>query len=219
VVSPSTLVNIFTTAGWGIVDDNGQPSGSVTFVTGPATPPAGTGSARMQLASATAGWFLGSNNAVAAGTRLDVFSQLSYDTYRASVDAGNNLAIALQFNMDYDLTDATVTWQGRLVFEPYQTSPGLVVQDVWQSWNAFTGNWWMSGNAIVGGVGVGQACPQASPCTLATILSNYPDAGIHATLGAIVLKAGSGWNGFDGHVDNLTVTVNAVTTTYDFETA
>lgn len=44
-----------------------------------------------------------------------------------------------------------------------------------------------------------------------------PNAGIHATFGAVSLKAGSNWNGFEGNADALTIGVNGADTTYDFE--
>ncbi|MEP7204166.1 MAG: right-handed parallel beta-helix repeat-containing protein [Ilumatobacteraceae bacterium] len=202
--------------GWVIVDDNGNGGGSGSFVVGPATPPAGTGSARLQLSAANAGWiFAGAADLV--GTRLANITSLGYDTYRASADAGNNLAISLSINIDYDLNDAYVAWQGRLVFEPYQTVGGGVPQNTWQHWDATAGRWWQSGNAFVGGVTVGQPCGQATPCTWAQVKTTFPNAGVHATLGALNLKAGSGWAGFDGNADNLTVGVSGVDTTYDFE--
>jgi hypothetical protein len=59
-----------------------------------------------------------------AGTRLADFTTLSYSTYRQSLDGGNNLAIALQFNVDYDLNDARRGYMGGSSFEPYQTYGG-----------------------------------------------------------------------------------------------
>ena len=64
--------------------------------------------------------------------RLDSITELQYFTYRSSTDSGNNLAISLQFDMDFDLTDADTTFQGRLVFEPYLISGG--------GWPGFDGN-------------------------------------------------------------------------------
>src|SRR6476469_6993789 len=77
-----------------------------------------------------------------AGTRFDAITELRYSTFRQSVDSGRNLAIALQVNADYDLTDQSVGYQGRLVYEPYQAAPGTVVDTTWQSWDAKAGKWW-----------------------------------------------------------------------------
>lgn len=210
VVKPSAM------NGWAIVDDTTGGGVGGSFVNGPGSPPAGVGSGRLQLATAGAGWYFG-GGASYAGTPLADLTSLQYSTYRSSIDAGNNLAIALQINVDYDLTDASIGWQGRIVFEPYNTFPGGVPQNTWQGWNALAGKWWQSGNAIVGNSNVGKACPQSSPCNWSTLTAAYPNAGFHATFGAIVLKAGSNWAGFDGNVDYVTIGVSGTDTTYDFE--
>ena len=80
------------------------------------------------------------------GSRLDQMT-LSYSTYRQTADAGNNLAIALQFNLDHDVTalndgnpvNGFEDFQGRLVYEPYQTFGGGVTQGAWQAWTAHSG--------------------------------------------------------------------------------
>jgi hypothetical protein len=214
--TPPVVVKPSSMNGWAIVDDNGHAGGSGSLVVGPTTPPAGVGSARLQLSASNAGWdFEGA--ASFAGTRLDSITSLSYDTYRASFDTGDNLAIALQMSVDYDLTDAFTAFQGRLVFEPYETVPGAVPQNTWQHWDTTAGKWWQSGNAFVGGVNVGKACTQGSPCTWTDLKADYPNAGIRPTSGKLYLKAGSGWNSFDGNADNLTIGVGGVDTTYDFE--
>jgi hypothetical protein len=58
---------------------------------------------------------------------------------------------------------------------------------------------------------------QASPCTWTQVLAAFPNIGIHAAYGAVVLKAGSGWSSFRGNVDNLTISLDGVATTYNFE--
>lgn len=152
------------------------------------------------------------------GTPLANLTTLSYSGYRSSPDGGNNLAVTLQINVDYDLTDATSSWQGRLVFEPYFTAgSGTILQSTWYTWNPLTGYWWMSSDAIVGNVSVGRACPPSSPCTWAQVLANYPNAGVHASLGAVQFKAGAPWPSFDGNVDAFTIGVSGSNTTYDFE--
>lgn len=142
--------------------------------------------------------------------RLGDIDAIQYSTFVAS--GGPPQAIALQLNIDYDLTDSNQTWQGRLVYEPYYN--GTVQQGLWQTWDAGIGvaRWWASG-------GPGSAsCPQSSPCTLDQIRTLFPNAGIHATLGGVVFKAGSGWaSGFNGNVDALKITIDGVTTLYDFE--
>ena len=190
--------------------DDGFPGGIGNFVTGPATPPLGVGSLHLALPGAV-GARMAYGTAAYAGTRLDQITTLGYSTYRSSVDAGNNLAIALQFDMDYNLLDANTAWQGRLVFEPYMAAGGTVLQDTWQAWDALSGKWWASGapgNTL---------CPQAAPCTWAQVLTNWPDAGLRAGIGYLWLKAGGPADGFDGNADALKIGLTGVDTTYDFE--
>ncbi len=158
--TPATVVKASAMNGWAIVDDNGHAGGSGSFVTGPATPPVGNGSARLEVSAADAGWtFSGAANL--AGTPLSAITTLTYDTYRSSVDVNNNLAIALSINVDYDTTDdfferSAHAWQGRLVYEPYNNAAGTVPQNTWQHWDTthdtFPGKWWQSGTPILGGV-------------------------------------------------------------------
>ena len=195
--------------GWTFVNDNGA-GGSGSFVNGPATPPLGTGSAQLEVPLTTDGYALA--NAVYQGLDLDQITTLSYSTYRAT--GGDALAIALQLNVDADSTDANLAWQGRLVYEPYHTQ--TVQTGVWETWDTLndtagsgTGNWWFSNGGLAGSTG----CTQANPCTWAEVLSAIPNGEVHSTLGGVVLKAGSGWTGFVGNVDALTVNDDV----YDFE--
>mgnify|MGYP001589043662 CR=1 FL=1 len=146
-----------------------------------------------------------------AGTRLSNITKLEYSTYHSPSSPGSSiLAIALQFDMDYDLTDANTTWQGRLVFEPYLT--GTVTKGAWQTWDPRAGAWWASGNP-------GKTlCPIGAPCTWSQVLSHFPNAGIRNAVGLLHFKAGGPWApGFDGNVDAFTIGVAGLGTTYDFE--
>ena len=49
------------------------------------------------------------------------------------------------------------------------------------------------------------------------MLTNWPNAGFRASVGYLWLKAGGPADGFDGNADALTVGVNGLDTTYDFE--
>lgn len=204
VVSPSNL------QGWSFFPENTTGSQVGEMVSGPDTPPLGDGSARFFVPNSDESQVLAIG--AYAGTRLDQITELSYQTYRASGGAAQ--AVALQFNFDADLTDTDETWQGRLVFEPHHSE--TVNTGAWQEWDTLTqGKWWGSGAPLNG------VCPQSSPCTWTEVITAFPDGGIHATLGAVLFKAGSGWSGFDGNVDNLVIGVqtgfNIHTTTFDFE--
>jgi hypothetical protein len=202
------------------------PTGSGAFVSGP-NGADGAGSARLTV-DATGGEAL--VNGLYAGTRFDGFNFLSYKTYQPEPSPH---AVTLQFDADYDSTDSSAAFQGRAVFEPSQSGQGAVTDEIWQTWNPLTApsGWWQTGDAIVGGVNVGRACTQASPCSFAELLDAYPDAAVRRIVGqtngqpfggGVWLKAGGGWApGFSGNVDSLTLalTVGNVngTVTYDLE--
>jgi hypothetical protein len=131
----------------------------------------------------------------------------------------NPLAISLQLNVDYNLSDANTAYQGRVVYEPYLTG-AIVRTGVWQRWDPMGGAGWYSTNPAAALLANPAAipCTPASPCTWAQLLARYPNAGIHPTFGAVILKAGGGWTGFRGNTDALTIGVaGRTTTTYDFE--
>jgi len=203
VVSPTNM------HGWVFVNDQTNGPGTGTLVDGPGHPPLGTGSANLSVTGPTDGQILAA--VTNAGTRLDAITTLRYSTYISSPQSPPSITdISLQFGIDYDVTDTNTSYQGRLVFEPYYT--GTPVQSgMWQTWNPLAGKWWATkapGNTV---------CKQASPCTWAQVLTNWPNAGINANNGATVFKAGSGWAAFNGNVDAFTIGVHGANTTYDFE--
>ncbi len=210
VVSPAAM------QGWEFRRETGYTGvGQMTITADP--PPMGVGSARLAVSDTSdrvylvkAGW----NN-----VRLADITRLEYRTYRLTGSAP--LAVSLQLQVDDDITDMDTRWKGRLVFEPYYTWP---VQDrQWQTWNALTddgtptvndpgtGNWWGTGSPFK------DQCPISNPCTWAEVLNFFPNAGIHLVYGAVLFKAGGGWNEFDGLVDAFTIGVSGQETTYNFE--
>jgi hypothetical protein len=206
--------------GWQFYDDQHDSVCVATtkcgMVVGPDVPMMGSGSAELATQSNTDGVAL--LYAGYGGTRFDSITTLKYSTYRQSADPGNDLAIALQMNVDYDLSDNTESYQGRLVFEPYQGSGGGVNQGVWQTWDAKAGKWWGTKSSVpTNGVLHSNPCVQATPCTWSQLLAAFPNVGVHRTYGAVVLKAGSGWSSFRGNVDGLTIAIGNAVTTYDFE--
>lgn len=122
-VSPANM------RGWTFQDDQrGTQCDSMRchMVAGPSVPTFAGGSAELVLSGASEGVAL----ALPAygGTRLDRLTEIRYATFRQTADSGNNLAIALQLNVDYDITDNANGYQGRIVFEPYQGNSGGVTQ-------------------------------------------------------------------------------------------
>lgn len=225
-VIPSTtrvLVMPGAMQGWAFYDDQHDTTCTVasvcSMVQGPVGAPLATGSAELATNASSDGKSL----ALSAfkGVRFDSITSLGYATYRQTADAGNNLAIALQINVDYDVTDQSAGYQGRLVFEPYQGTGGNVIQGAWQRWDAKAGKWWGTRVTVPkGNVATANPCVQASPCSWQQLLAAFPDLGVHGTYGALVFKAGSGWSSsFRGNVDSLSITVGSATTLYDFELA
>jgi hypothetical protein len=191
--------------GWTLAKEGNSGTASGSFVAGPDTAPLGNGSVQFVVDSA-GGYAAGAQ--VHLGTRLDQIEALEYTSYRNSGSAA--LAVSLQFTVDFNLDDADTTFQGRLVYEPYYTE--TVSSGVWQTWNPLVGKWWATRAPF------NATCSMAAPCTLAQVLAAYPNAGIHATIGSVVLKAGSGWTGgFTGNADALKITIGGEQTIYDFE--
>lgn len=213
-VTNSIVVSPPNQNGWAFFDDAGVGVGTGGFEEGPATPPLGTGSAFLQVDD-TARHALGT--AAYAGTRFDDLSELQYGSYQTT-NTNPVYAPSLQFDIDYDLTDTNNPYQGRLVFEPYQS--GTVQQNVWQQWDTLAGNWYGTRATVpVGNANVPNPCQQATPCTRQQILASFPNAGIRNTPASLLLfKAGGPWPpNFRGNVDALKLSVGSAHVTYDFE--
>jgi hypothetical protein len=200
------------------------PTGSGAFVSGPIGAD-GSGSAKFTV-DATGGEALATG--LYAGTPFANLDFLSYKTYKKG---SSQHAVALQLDVDYDNSDNTTAFQGRVAFDIPQTS---VQDDTWQTWNPLTfstPSWFSTGTPIVGGSNQTKLCTQASPCTFAQLLGDYPNASIRPITGqsngtpvggGIWLKAGGNWSpSFTGNADSLTVAAHTATAngtaTYDFE--
>lgn len=210
--------------GFGFANEGGSGSGS--FISGP-NGTDGAGSAQLKLTGTSDGEALATG--VFAGTQFKDLTFLSYKTYQQA--AGTN-ATTLQFDADYDSTDASTAFQGRVVFEPSASQGAPITADTWQTWNPLTATsgWRQTGTPIVNGEAGAQICTLAIPCSYQQLITTYPNLRISPVTGqnagkpiggGIWLKAGSGWTAFTGDVDSLTIGVKAGTTngtvTYDFE--
>ena len=204
---------------WFGFDDNTDTVIQPSYVEGPTGQPLGIGSSRIRTSDT--GKYLFANNTTYQGTRFDQITELSYSEY-ANNPGNVAKAPSLQLGADFDLNDADESFQGRLVFEPYQnpTAPNQpLVQGTWQRWNATNGKFYTSRATILGNPTL---CPQSAPCTRTQLLAAYPNVGIHrGGLGLIGFRGeGSGSGiGFEGNVDALTVGVNSANTTFNFEPA
>lgn len=205
IVSPNNL------NGFAFFQEVANASG--TFVFGPGTPPLGQGSAQLTVDN-TGREILFTRQF--AGTRLDAITELKYSAYRNNT-ANPNVTITLQFDVDYDLADTNTAFMGRLVFEP--AANGITVAEgVFQTFDtldAVTGKFFATGAPGNG------TCTQASPCTKAQLLAAFPNVGIRATgSNFLLLKLGGPIpGGLTANADALSITVNGVNTTFDFEPA
>ncbi len=214
VVSPDA-------GGWSFQQETATGSGS--FVPGPGLPPLGLGSAQLSVNATGRAIFA---TGLYAGTRLDHMTQLLYNTYTAVGWPAS--AAMLEFDVDYNLTDANLASQGRLVYDPAKN--GSVTLGGWQSWAASSGVWYATDAP---GLGV---CPPAAPCTLGQLLAAFPNAGIRVgatgpsdSPGQILFAAGPLGAALRTNVDAFVIGVNSgsrtksaapagiTITTYDFE--
>jgi hypothetical protein len=199
-------------AGWSFYTTN---TASGALVSGPGSPPAGTGSFHMPTGSGVGPGlggktFLGTRDH--SGTLLSDITTLSYSTYVAPGSPTVNLAVAI--NMYVDL-DGNGTRDTTMVFEPiYVPGQGAITHGTWQTWDTLSGNgWWYTANfgALTNNFNEFKS--------LAYYISLFPNAQIvdwGLTPGFQFVSGSSGgtpWVDFDGNVDNLTF--NA--TNHDFE--
>jgi len=202
----NVVVNSLSVAGW--FGGNEGPSGSsgtVDFVPGPGVAPLGGGSARLTVDGTGRASF---GTALYKGTLLAAISQLEFGAWVAST--GNPEAPSLQFDVDYNATDANTAYQGRLVF-----IPALPPLETWVTFDGLAGTWWATG--APGNV----PCSQATPCTWAQVLANFPNAAIRndpSQGGNLLLRLGGPiTGGASVNVDAVAITASAVATTFDFE--
>ena len=179
--------------------------GAVSFVEGPGTPPAGTGSLKMATPTGKANLASDTLNTYFAGQPLSALDVLSYATYRDSASTGS---ASIRPSLQVTIYKSGVTGYANLVFEPYlatnpTTALPALASDVWQTWNtggATTG--WYDGS---GDVTAGK--------TFAALKAANPMARIVG----INLNQGSSNDGTVAYADALDVSVGGVAARYDFE--
>ena len=235
-VSPSNMNGWITST----YDGNGNPITSpnekVNFVSGPAGQPLGSGSANLLLLNSTGDGnaALGTNQY--AGTPLSAITSLSYFTYCTTNNGQQFPYIAVNVNLEGNGTGPV---DDTLFFEPpYQTpsagnpslpNQGGTVMNAWQSWSALSGAWWDNNNIMSPGSSLDH--PLTPIDTLSYYLSQLPNTDTPViTSGAIPgfasylpggISFNVGWasagDQFNGNVDDFTIGVSNVNTTYDFE--
>jgi parallel beta-helix repeat protein len=183
-----------------------------SFVTGPTSPPLGSGSAQISV-TGTQRRNLATYQF--ANTSLASITELKYSTYNPST--GNGEAVGsqrsgyLQFNVSFDGND---TWQRRLVYVPSANS--TVTQDAWKEWDAIAGGtaqWSYSGATwpVTGE-------PGTTAKTWNQILVDYPSAKIRSTDAFFGVRVGEPYaNGYTENIDKIVFATSANKTTFNFD--
>jgi hypothetical protein len=173
---------------------------SHSFIRGPATPPAGTGSL-MLVSGQEANSRVAANPPGLIGRTLGSVSELRFHTYLENKSVSG---YTMPINLKLAGTSAKLGFQ-TAVFEPVKqsTAPEL---GKWQSWNAGAGRWWAS--RVTSG-----ACSQSSPCSWKRIVAML---GKGTTISQAYFELGASGDQFSGERCALDdVAINGVT--YDFE--
>ena len=165
---------------WAFLNEGASGTGYLT--NGPGIPPSGRGSALLTVDST------GRENVGTLyfkGQALSSITKLQYSTYQAFSGSPNESA-TLQFDVDYDSTDSSTAYQGRLVYIP--SASAAIVANTWQTWDTLTGpasgEWYSSASGISPNRPiVGDARQEDPPCDQ----TNYCT---WAEVGAIVTERG-----------------------------
>lgn len=203
---------------WSLYTDNGA-SGS--FVTGPATPPLGTGSFAFTVPD---NGKVTLSTAIPAGQLLSAVDTVSYATYRDGsstmpgyVDPSLNIEICAGGIVGTSCEGyTTLVWEPVYAYGTPANGNDPVVDGSWQTWDAlghtstsYSGGWW-STHAIPG------VCAANCFVSLSSIQAANPDAVILS----FGVNLGHGPAGtFAGAADALTLGLGGTTTVYDLEPA
>lgn len=210
-----------------VTDGTGTPNatyGSVTFVTGPATPPRGIGSLRLQTNVGKGDGSAQIRNTNYMGLNLGSLTKLTYGAYHNFVPTSTNQQQWPYLSLDVSC-GACAGGGDRLFFEPPFQQPGTggptcsvpgqspTITNKWQIWDALIGCWW-DNNGELGSGGTDTKL-------LSVFISSHSDAMIvnPGGLGGVRLAVGfaSNTDQFDGNIDLVTVGVHGNSTSYDFE--
>ncbi len=223
-VSPSNL------NGWSIfatLANSNTPGGDGTFnfVTGPATPPIGTGSVHLNTGS-SGEQTVQMRNGDWSGTPLSSLTTLGYSTYGTSWNGGQMTYLTLYIDLDGDLSNG---YEDRIFFEPEYSRAGYgnpfnvspqpaPVLGVWQTWDCLHGMWYGEND-----FGPGQdARPLSMYLALhptARIVNQSPAQVPTAGQGSIRIAAGFASPGdvFDVNVDNFQISTASSGAVYNFD--
>jgi hypothetical protein len=226
VAAPSWAGTVTVTdanpSGWAFSNSDGNgtvgnnPTGVGAYVTGPATPLYGVGSANLATGNGSSGGdgaeLLANGNY--SGTLLSDLTALSYSTY----DTENNGQQFPYLSLEVAYGPTNNPTYDQLFFEPpYQSA--ATAMNTWQTWDALNGFWW-DNNGVCGSQGAGVV--KLSTCSTladAQIVNTFGTAGVLDGVGGVQLVVGFASTGdqFNGYVDGLTIGIGGNNTTYDFE--
>jgi len=215
----ATLVTPGNMNGWTIytTDDSGSlsnpGSGMGNFVTGPATPPLGTGSGHLMTPVGGGDQSVQFRNVGFAGTKIADLTSLSYSTFASAWNGQQLPYLTIWLNTG-----------DRLHFEPTYSAAGAgngnpnpqanPALNTWQTWNALAGMWYS--DEVPG--------PGSNAYSLAQYLSlpgNADATIVDAAPGIGGIRLTSGFTSpgetFDTNIDNFTIGTLSGTTTFDFE--
>lgn len=154
-----------------------------------------------------------------ATSSMGLFSSLSgmsFDWYRnGSSGAASNLHPAMRVLLDADGDLNTTGDRGGLVFEHVYNGGGAVPVDAWTNYNfGVSAFLWNFGLGMANASNI-NSTPYAHDATMAQWQAYFPNAVI---LGfSVGIGTGGTWTSFDGAVDNISWTINGLTTTTNFE--
>jgi hypothetical protein len=223
VVSPSNMGN------WAFDNRDGSDviganaTATAAMVTGPGSPPLGVGSANLATGNGAVGGDGAAElrNTGYVGTLISQITALGYSTYMTQNNGQQFPYLGLTINF----TGGTSVDDIFFFEPPYQTpgsgnallpNQGATVLNQWQTWDALAGGWWDNNGMCNPGTGVD---------SLANCLGSFYGSAVIVNaasgLGGVRFDVGfaSGTDVFNGYVDNFTVGINNVNTTYDFEPA
>lgn len=191
-----------------------------SFVTGPSTPPAGTGSAEISV-SGTQRRNLSTYQF--GGTKLGDISTLKYSTYNPSAGNGGSVNRSAYLNFNVDFTGTSSSWQRRIGFVPSQN--GSVSQDSWNEWDVIQGGnakWFYSGSTWpVTSTGPDAGLSGVSGSTLRTwntLLADYPGIRVLPGDSWFGMRVGEPYaDGYTENLDRFVLGTAAATTVWNFD--
>jgi len=224
---------------WAFANSDGNlvvgnnPTGVGGMVYGPGTPPIGIGSANLATGNGTSGGDGGEELSTTgyAGVALSSLTALNYSTFVTQNNGSQFPYLVLEIATGLSGVDA----YDQLFFEPpYQTpgtgNPSLPNQGAtglneWQSWNALVGGLW-DNDGIAGCGSPGSGVSSLASCIAAIealggdpTIANTRGNGDLDGVGGIYFQVGESdpTDIFNGYVDDFTIGVNGVDTTYNFD--